>query len=46
MGKDRVNLRIPGPTPLPPTVLKAISSQMINHRAFQYEEMQRRIIEN
>lgn len=27
-----VNLRISGPTPLPPLVLRALSSQMISHR--------------
>jgi len=41
-----VNLRIPGPTPLPPEVLKATSRQMINHRAHHYEEMQARILTN
>jgi len=41
-----VNLRIPGPTPLPPEVLKAISQQMINHRGHSYEEIQKRVIEN
>lgn len=40
------NLRIPGPTPLPPEVLKALSAQMINHRGHAYEEMQKRITEN
>lgn len=46
MKDNRVNLRIPGPTPLPPSVLKAVSRQMINHRASQYEEMQNRIVKN
>lgn len=41
-----VNLRIPGPTPLPPQVLKAISAQMINHRGHKYEEIQKRVVEN
>lgn len=40
------NLRVPGPTPLPPEILEAISQQMINHRGHQYEEMQANIIEN
>ena len=40
------NLRIPGPTPLPPSVIKAASLQMINHRGHEYEEMQQRIIGN
>lgn len=46
MEKNHVNLRIPGPTPLPPSVLKALSSQMINHRGLIYEEIQQRIIKN
>lgn len=41
-----VNLRIPGPTPLPPEVLKAISQQVINHRGHAYEEIQKRVTEN
>lgn len=40
------NLRVPGPTPLPPEILEVISQQMINHRGHQYEEMQARVIEN
>ncbi len=40
------NLRIPGPTPLPPEVLEAVSKQMINHRGGAYEEIQARVIEN
>lgn len=40
------NLRIPGPTPLTPAVLKAASHQMISHRGHEYEEMQKRIIGN
>lgn len=31
-----VNLRIPGPTPLPPQVLKALSQAMISHRGDEY----------
>src|SRR3989344_430570 len=46
MKSSKFNLRIPGPTPLPPEVLKANCQQMINHRASQYEEMQKRIINN
>lgn len=40
------NLRIPGPTPLPPEVLQSLSRQMINHRGKSYEEIQKRVIEN
>ncbi len=41
-----INLRIPGPTPLPDKVLKAVSAQMINHRGHKYEEIQKRIVKN
>ncbi len=34
-----VQLRIPGPTPCPPEVLKAISRQMINHRGKEFGEI-------
>lgn len=44
--EDKINLRVPGPTPLPPEILNAISSQMINHRGHQWEEMQARVTEN
>ncbi|MBI4067768.1 alanine--glyoxylate aminotransferase family protein [Candidatus Gottesmanbacteria bacterium] len=40
------NLRIPGPTPLPKEVLRAISRQVINHRGHEYEEMQARVTKN
>lgn len=41
-----INLRIPGPTPLPGEVLKALSQQMINHRGHVYEEIQARVVKN
>jgi aspartate aminotransferase-like enzyme len=34
-----MNLRIPGPTPLPPDVLQAVGQQMINHRGPEFEAM-------
>ncbi len=34
-----MQLRIPGPTPCPPEVLKAISRQMINHRGKEFGEL-------
>ncbi len=34
-----MNLRIPGPTPLPPEVLAAVGQQMINHRGPQFEAL-------
>src|SRR3989338_920046 len=46
MKTDKINLRIPGPTPLPLQVLESVSKQMISHRGKTYEEMQGRIIEN
>lgn len=44
--KTDMNLRIPGPTPLPPEVLEALSKQVINHRGHKYEEIQKRVTEN
>lgn len=41
-----INLRIPGPTPLPSEVLQAVSCQMINHRGHTYEELQKKVTEN
>lgn len=32
-----MNLRVPGPTPLPPQVLAAVGQQMINHRGPEFE---------
>ncbi|MCD6520590.1 MAG: alanine--glyoxylate aminotransferase family protein [Anaerolineae bacterium] len=34
-----MNLRIPGPTPLPPEVIEAVGQQMINHRGPEFEAM-------
>jgi aspartate aminotransferase-like enzyme len=34
-----MNLRIPGPTPLPAEVKAALSEEMIDHRGIQFEEM-------
>lgn len=34
-----MNLRIPGPTPLPPQVMTAVGQQMINHRGPEFEAM-------
>jgi aspartate aminotransferase-like enzyme len=36
---DRINLRIPGPTPLPDQVREAGSRQMINHRGPEFREL-------
>lgn len=40
---ERMNLRIPGPTPLPPDVLAAVGQQMISHRGPEFEAMFREI---
>jgi len=34
-----MNLRIPGPTPLPPEVIEAVGQQMISHRGPRFEAM-------
>lgn len=34
-----MNLRVPGPTPLPPEVLAAVGQQMINHRGPEFEAL-------
>lgn len=34
---DEANLRIPGPTPLPPEVRAALGRQMVNHRGREFE---------
>lgn len=38
-----MNLRIPGPTPLPPEVMAAVGQQMINHRGPEFEKMFREV---
>jgi aspartate aminotransferase-like enzyme len=40
------NLRIPGPTPIPPEVLDVMSRQMINHRGSEYGAIQHEVLEN
>ncbi|PJC83452.1 aminotransferase, partial [Candidatus Roizmanbacteria bacterium CG_4_8_14_3_um_filter_35_14] len=39
-----MNLRIPGPTPLPPEVLISLGEQVISHRGRSYELLQKNII--
>lgn len=39
------NLRIPGPTPLPPQVRDAMARQMINHRGPEYAAIQAEVLE-
>ena len=40
---NRMNLRIPGPIPVPDDVLEAMSRPMINHRGVEFKEMLMRI---
>ena len=42
----KVNLRIPGPVPLPEDALELAGSQMINHRGPEYAEMLDRMTKN
>jgi aspartate aminotransferase-like enzyme len=42
---DSVNLRIPGPTPLPHAVRQAGASQMLNHRGPEFRELITRVTE-
>lgn len=41
-----INLRIPGPTPIPPQVREALSRQMINHRGPEFAELLARVTKN
>jgi len=46
MGLDKsINLRVPGPTPLPPAVREALQKQMINHRGTEYAALQGEVLE-
>ena len=38
-----MQLRVPGPTPVPDEVLQAMSRQMINHRGKEFGELIQRI---
>ncbi|MEK7109860.1 MAG: alanine--glyoxylate aminotransferase family protein [Patescibacteria group bacterium] len=40
------NLRIPGPTPLPPQVLSSLSQQVISHRGRSYEKIHQQVVIN
>lgn len=41
----RINLRIPGPTPLPPEVLAALGTPMISHRGNEYISLHKETVE-
>src|SRR5579864_7393071 len=46
MNEERpINLRIPGPTPLPPEVRAALGRQMLNHRGPEYAAIQAEVLE-
>lgn len=40
-----INLRIPGPTPLPPEVIQALSHPMISHRGSEYFEVHKETVD-
>ncbi|MCC6446664.1 MAG: alanine--glyoxylate aminotransferase family protein [Armatimonadetes bacterium] len=42
--KEKQLLMIPGPTPVPPSVLKSMAAPMINHRGTEYAGLQREIL--
>ena len=42
---SQTNLRVPGPTPMPPEVRRALSRQMINHRGPDYAAIQREVLD-
>lgn len=39
-----INLRIPGPTPLPPEVIKALAFPMISHRGSEYVKLHKETV--
>ena len=41
-----MNLRIPGPTPVPSDVLEAMSGEMINHRGPEFRDISTRVTES
>lgn len=43
---QKPTLMIPGPTPVPPAVLQALSTPMINHRGPEYEAMYTELLAN
>ncbi|MBA7654541.1 hypothetical protein ES703_62421 [subsurface metagenome] len=42
----RKYLLIPGPTPIPPRVSRAMQKPMIGHRSPEYGEILKRVVEN
>ena len=43
MSRFEPNLRIPGPTGLPPSVREAGGRQMVNHRGEEFKALLRRV---
>ncbi len=46
MTDDEINLRVPGPTPLPPEVREALARPMMNHRSPAFEAILREVHAN
>src|SRR5207244_13078068 len=42
---DAPNLRIPGPTPVPPDILEAVAHPMVNHRGREFAALISRVAE-
>jgi aspartate aminotransferase-like enzyme len=40
-----INLRIPGPTPLPPEVIQALTAPMISHRGQEYMDLHKETVD-
>ncbi|MCR8964439.1 alanine--glyoxylate aminotransferase family protein [Brevibacillus halotolerans] len=45
MFKEKITLRIPGPTPIPPRVQQAMNRPMIGHRSGQFSQMLSDVVE-
>ena len=43
--EEKHELRIPGPTPVPPSVLRASSRAMVNHRGSPFKDVLARVVE-
>jgi len=43
---ENLNLRIPGPTPLPPAVREALALPMIGHRSQAFRELHHRVVQD